>query len=110
MEQQASLKQCISEITGKQVGMLSDSFIYLDTKQNVSQEDIDAAFVLKNNKEKAMHNEAILKEIEGLDKDLIRPLAELMCSSSTQEVKDYAQVKVDEINVKKDNLRNQMLS
>jgi len=47
MEQQTvSLKQCISEITGKQIAMIGKDFIYLDTKENVESEVINEANIL----------------------------------------------------------------
>jgi hypothetical protein len=47
MEQQAvSLKQCISEITGKQIAMIGKDFIYLDDKTKVESEVINEANIL----------------------------------------------------------------
>ena len=111
MEQQTvSLKQCIGEITGKQIAMNGDDFIYLDDKTKVGSEVIGEAEILKIQKEKALHNEDIYDQIETLDKELIRPLSELLDTSSSQEIKDYAQAKVDDINIKKTELRNQIKS
>jgi len=47
MEQQAvSLKQCISEITGKQIAMIGKDFIYLDDKTKIESEVINEANIL----------------------------------------------------------------
>lgn len=47
MEQQAvSLKQCISEITGKQIAMNGNDFIYLDDKTKVESEVVNEANIL----------------------------------------------------------------
>lgn len=111
MEQQAvSLKLCICEITKRQVAKNGDEFIYLDDKSKVSIDILNEANLLKVNKEKELHNQNIYDEIEKLEKDLIRPLSELLDTTSSQETKDYALTKVNEINVKKINLRNQILS
>lgn len=110
MEQQTvSLKLCICEITGKQIAMNGKDFIYLDSKKTVESTVISDAEALKLKKEKSLHNEDIYNQIEVLDKDLIRPLSELLDTSSSQEIKDFAQAKVDDINIKKQNLRNQIL-
>jgi hypothetical protein len=111
MEQQTvSLKQCISETTGKQIVVNGKDFIYLDDKSKVESEVITVSETLKSQKEKVLYNEDILKQIEDLEKELIRPLSELLDTSSSQEIKDFAQAKVDDINIKKTNLRNQILS
>lgn len=111
MEQQTvSLKQCISEVTGKQIAMNGKDFIYLDDKTKVESAVIGEAEALKQTKEKSLHNEEIYRQIEALDKDLIRPLSELLDTSSSQEAKNFAQAKVDDINIKKTDLRNQILS
>jgi hypothetical protein len=52
MEQQTvSLKQCISKITGKQIAMNGEDFIYLDDKTKVSKEVLDEATLLKSKME-----------------------------------------------------------
>lgn len=111
MEQQTvSLKLCITELTHRQVGKNGDDFVYLDDKTKVSSKILGEATLLKENRDKELHNQRIYNEIEKLEKDLIRPLSELLDPNSDVEVKDFAENKVKEINIQKINLRNQILS
>jgi hypothetical protein len=69
MEQQTvSLKQCISEVTGKQIAMDGDIFIYLREKTKVEQSIIDEALILveKYNQEQ-LDTEAKQAKIKALN-------------------------------------------
>jgi len=111
MEQQTvSLKQCISEITGKQIAMNRKDFIYLDDKTKVEDEIITEATKLKTTKENSLKNQEIQDKIDSLEKTLIRPLRELLSTSTSDETKNTAQTKVDEIEAQIETLRSQILS
>lgn len=57
MEQQTvSLKQCLGEITGRQIVMNGDDFIYLDDKTKVPEEIIQEAILLN---EKAIEEQRV---------------------------------------------------
>lgn len=54
-------------------------------------------------------NKALIKEIVQLENSLLRPIRELMSTSSTQEQKNAAQVKIDQVEEQIQNLRSRMI-
>lgn len=60
MEQQTvSLKQCISELTGKQIAMDGANFIYLSDRSKVSNEVINEANLIKTQLKKILNIDEI---------------------------------------------------
>jgi nitrate/nitrite-specific signal transduction histidine kinase len=55
------------------------------------------------------HNTSILKEIEAKEKELIRPMRELLSTSATVSAKDFAQEKVDSIETEIQSLRRKLI-
>ena len=54
-------------------------------------------------------NKALIKEIVQLENSLLRPIRELLSTSSTQEQKNAAQVKIDQVEEQIQNLRSRMI-
>lgn len=54
-------------------------------------------------------NKALIKEIVQLENSLLRPIRELLSTSSTQEQKNVAQVKIDQVEEQIQNLRSRMI-
>lgn len=54
-------------------------------------------------------NKALIKEIVQLENSLLRPIRELLSTSSTQEQKNSAQVKIDQVEEQIQNLRSRMI-
>lgn len=54
-------------------------------------------------------NKVLIKEIVQLENSLLRPIRELLSTSSTQEQKNDAQVKVDDTEEQIQNLRSRMI-
>ena len=65
--------------------------------------------VLTDEDTKDVINKVIIKEIEQLENSLMRPLRELLSTSSTKEQKESAQEKVDQVEVKIQELRSRMI-
>ena len=54
-------------------------------------------------------NKALIKEIVQLENSLLRPIRELLSTSSTQEQKNAAQVKIDQVEEQIQNLRSRVI-
>lgn len=54
-------------------------------------------------------NKVLIKEIVQLENSLLRPVRELLSTSSTQEQKNAAQVKIDQVEEHIQNLRSRMV-
>ena len=54
-------------------------------------------------------NKALIKEIVQLENSLLRPIRELLSTSSTQEQKNTAQVKIDQVEEQIQNLRSRVI-
>lgn len=109
MEQQTvSLKQCISEVTSKQIAMNGKDFIYLIDKTKVEDEVLSEAVVLQKQKEDEAHNNEILSQIATKESELVRPMRELLSTTATAEAKAFAQSKVDEIELAIQELREEL--
>lgn len=54
-------------------------------------------------------NKTLLKEIVQLENSLLRPVRELLSTSSTQEQKDEAQVKINQVEEQIQKLRSRMV-
>lgn len=54
-------------------------------------------------------NKTLMKELIQLENSLLRPVRELLSTSSTQEQKDAAQVKIDQVEEQIQNLRSRMV-
>lgn len=54
-------------------------------------------------------NKALIKEIVQLENSLLRSVRELLSTSSTQEQKNAAQVKIDQVEEQIQNLRSRMV-
>lgn len=66
---------------------------------------------IKTDKEIAIANNVQIQvQIDSLEKTLIRPLRELLSTSTSDEVKNAAQTKVDEIEAQIETLRSQFVS
>ena len=54
-------------------------------------------------------NKVLIKEIVQLENSLLRPVRELLSTSSTQEQKNAAQVKIDQVEEQIQNLRSRVI-
>ena len=54
-------------------------------------------------------NKVLIKEIVQLENSLLRPIRELLSTSSTQEQKNTAQVKIDQVEEQIQNLRSRVI-
>jgi hypothetical protein len=82
------------------------------TKEPVpyTTEELAQQAELEATKENSLKNQEIQAQIDSLEKTLIRPLRELLSTSTSDETKNAAQTKVDEIEAQIETLRSQFVS
>ena len=89
---------------------------WVDTQLDLEFLDLDDA-VLENGSFRVLTdedispviNKTLTKEIVQLENSLLRPVRELLSTSSTQEQKDVAQIKINQVEEQIQELRSRMV-
>lgn len=53
-QNEVNLGECIEAVTGRNIGMRVDEYVYVDTKEKVEDENIALAIKMKNGKEEVL--------------------------------------------------------
>ncbi|PHO10332.1 hypothetical protein CPG37_04600 [Malaciobacter canalis] len=92
------------------LGAIKNEHTLLKPTQFDKWDDVTKSWVEDKRAKNIVENNNIQREIDSLEKTLIRPLRELLSTSTTDKVKVAAQLKVDEIETKIKTLRSQFVN
>ena len=85
-----------------------EDFFYVEDSEYAIEKNLKEVEIEFFTEEDKKHNDDILLQIKAKESELVRPMRELLSTTATAEAKEYAQSKVDEIELAIQELREEL--